>query len=152
MPYADPEKRREYHRAHKREWRKRNPQAEPNNDRVKNANRRAVLYGAEGRITLADVRSVLPEGATCVYCGGTYLLGIDHRVALSEGGANERSNLQPCCRSCNASKFRGDVPRRWSRSHDACVDCGSTDRKHRVHGLCERCYSRNQSRARRRTR
>lgn len=140
MPYADPDKRREYHRAHKREWRKRNPEAEPNNDRVKNANRRAEAYGAPGRITLADVRSVLYHGATCTYCGGTRLLGIDHRIPLHAGGPNERANLQPCCRACNSSKFRGDRPGLWSRERDSCLDCGTNARPHLALGRCGPCY------------
>ena len=30
----------------------------------------------------------------------------------------------------------------WSPDHEACIDCGSAERKHAGHGLCTRCYSR----------
>ena len=28
----------------------------------------------------------------------------------------------------------------WSRRHDACIECGTTARKHSAHGLCRSCY------------
>lgn len=28
----------------------------------------------------------------------------------------------------------------WSKAHDACTACGTTDRPHRARGLCRRCY------------
>ena len=39
---------------------------------------------------------------------------------------------------------------RWSRKHDACVDCGRTDRKHAAHGLCDTCWQRQYARNHRR--
>lgn len=29
--------------------------------------------------------------------------------------------------------------KRWSRKHDACIDCGTTERKHASKGRCTRC-------------
>lgn len=30
----------------------------------------------------------------------------------------------------------------WSKTHDCCIECGTTEREHRARGLCERCYFR----------
>jgi hypothetical protein len=30
----------------------------------------------------------------------------------------------------------------WSRDHDVCIECETTERKHRAHGLCTLCYQR----------
>ena len=30
----------------------------------------------------------------------------------------------------------------WSKWHEACVDCGTTERRYAAHGLCTACYSR----------
>lgn len=31
---------------------------------------------------------------------------------------------------------------RWSKSHESCIGCGTTDRKHNAKGLCVSCYVR----------
>jgi hypothetical protein len=31
---------------------------------------------------------------------------------------------------------------RWARKHDACLSCGTTERKHLAHGWCTGCHSR----------
>lgn len=36
---------------------------------------------------------------------------------------------------------------RWAEQHDACVECGGTDRPHAGGGLCRRCYGRAYNRA-----
>lgn len=147
MPYADPDVRRAYYRS----WKKKAGKRLSNKmyDAAKHANQRAEKYGAPGRITTGDVRAVLcvPVGAMavtvdCFYCRerGVGWLGIDHRVALAVGGANVRENLVPCCHSCNASKMRGDRPRRWAWEHDQCVGCGTTSRPHVSHGRCSSCH------------
>lgn len=40
---------------------------------------------------------------------------------------------------------------RWSTNYDSCVECGTTERRHRGFGLCRRCYARQLARARRGT-
>ena len=30
----------------------------------------------------------------------------------------------------------------WSRTYDACVQCGERTRPHKANGLCTRCYQR----------
>jgi hypothetical protein len=37
----------------------------------------------------------------------------------------------------------------WSAEHAACVECGTTERKHQGHGLCARCDARLRMRRRR---
>lgn len=41
---------------------------------------------------------------TCVYCGSTDKLEIDHIIAVSKNGLSELSNLQVLCKSCNIKK------------------------------------------------
>jgi hypothetical protein len=33
-------------------------------------------------------------------------------------------------------------PRDWSKAHARCVECGTTDKPHKGHGLCAACYLR----------
>lgn len=124
-----------------REWARRNYAAQANAHRAKNANRAAARYGAPGLLTTTDVDAVLPADAVCMYCSGTHRrMTIDHRVPLALGGSNTRENIGPCCLPCNASKGRADRPGRWSWAHDACISCGTTERRHFGHGRCQRCY------------
>lgn len=142
MPHKDPEARRAYMRGYK----KRHPEKFGRDyDRVSHANRRAELYGVSGRITIEDVRAIKAVGR-CHYCGaaegtGAFKdLGLDHVIPLHAGGENSRANLVACCHPCNSSKFRSDVPGRWSRETEACRDCGTSERKHVARELCNRCY------------
>ena len=40
----------------------------------------------------------------CVSCGKTPAGGVDHVLALKDGGRNVEGNLQPMCRACNQKK------------------------------------------------
>lgn len=100
----------------------------------------------------------------CDHCGST-LVQWDH---YEPGGIDALSNLVPTCQRCNISKFNRpadrwfpDQPfyttvrdaaireilsnpqyaqrRRWSRDHDACQACGTTERAHASFGFCVRC-------------
>lgn len=44
------------------------------------------------------------DSYTCVFCGATEDLTLDHILPISKGGGNELSNLQTLCRSCNSRK------------------------------------------------
>lgn len=138
MPYADPEARRSYYRRFKRTPGKK--LSDKYYDAARHANTRAARLGIDGRITTADVRAVL-DGARCVYCEAVEV-DVDHTVAMADGGPNERANLVPACDPCNKKKERKAHPDRWSRDHDACSDCGGTERPHEGCGLCTRCYQR----------
>lgn len=54
-------------------------------------------------IPAAIRREVLSSGP-CVTCGTTERLTIDHRIPVSKGGSDDRSNLQPMCSLCNIRK------------------------------------------------
>lgn len=43
----------------------------------------------------------------CVYCHSTENLTIDHIIAITKKGADDLSNLQTLCRSCNSQKNNG---------------------------------------------
>lgn len=42
--------------------------------------------------------------SNCVNCGSSKNIEADHIIPLSRGGVHGESNLQPLCKSCNASK------------------------------------------------
>lgn len=73
-------------------------------DAATHANERARKHGVDGEITPDDVREVLTEKAVCAYCGASDDLEIDHVIPMSKGGLNIRSNIVPCCDSCNSKK------------------------------------------------
>lgn len=44
------------------------------------------------------------DGFSCVWCGSTDRLELDHIVPVSKGGTNERTNLQTLCYTHNRKK------------------------------------------------
>jgi 5-methylcytosine-specific restriction endonuclease McrA len=76
------------------------------------ANRRAARLGITGRLTGADIRSLWERQPTCVRCGGNR--GVDHIVALTDGGLNAPENLQTLCLACNTHKEQAAVRLRSS--------------------------------------
>ena len=143
MPHADPIVAQTYNREYKRANRFRYRATQKLWDAAKHANARAGVYGVPGTITPEEVAAVLAPGR-CRYCGTeTPDLTLDHIVPMDKGGPNEPSNLGAACSACNISKFRGVRPGRWAHDHDACVECGSSDRQHAGQGLCTRCWQRH---------
>ena len=73
---------------------------------------RSTKYGhvlakktVRGEIPLALRREVFAhDGWMCVYCQSKRRLEIDHIIAISKGGTDDRSNLQTLCRTCNRRK------------------------------------------------
>lgn len=67
--------------------------------------RRALLLNAEGDFTAKEFAELcdLYDGV-CLACGIDFDIVADHVVPLSKGGSNSIDNIQPLCRSCNASK------------------------------------------------
>ena len=56
-------------------------------------------------IPAAVKRAVLiRDNNSCVKCGATENLHIDHEIALSRGGSNDVDNLEVLCRDCNLRK------------------------------------------------
>jgi hypothetical protein len=70
------------------------------------AKRRAIE--AEGNFSSQDWLDMMRMWDwKCAYCEAKLKRGTrstDHIVPLSKGGKNERSNIVPCCRSCNSKK------------------------------------------------
>ena len=44
------------------------------------------------------------HGEKCLSCGNENDITLDHVIPIDKGGANDVSNLQPLCRSCNSRK------------------------------------------------
>ena len=44
-------------------------------------------------------------GKSCLACGATENITIDHVIPVSKGGVNDISNYQPLCKSCNSKKM-----------------------------------------------
>ncbi|WP_366522250.1 HNH endonuclease signature motif containing protein [uncultured Sphingomonas sp.] len=57
--------------------------------------------------------SILHDHPLCVYCASTGAVTpatlVDHILALSLGGGNERTNLTASCTSCNADKAKAEA-------------------------------------------
>lgn len=67
--------------------------------------RRAREAGADGSFTQKEWNRLCKKyDNRCVACGKKTKLEVDHIVPLSKGGSSYISNIQPLCRSCNASK------------------------------------------------
>jgi 5-methylcytosine-specific restriction endonuclease McrA len=95
------QKHREYYAEKNARWVRGNPLA----NRLRRARRRARLAGAEGTFTKAEWLALLDKyGRRCLCCGSTENLEPDHVVPVVKGGSNWITNIQPLCRSCNASK------------------------------------------------
>lgn len=72
---------------------------------AKNSKSRRRQAERAGNITLSQWSGVLERYRNkCANCGCSGKLELDHIYPLSKGGAHCVSNIQPLCRSCNASK------------------------------------------------
>lgn len=78
-----------YYRAHRHRW----PQY--------NARRRSAMTEATPEVR-AWVAYLLEQ--SCVYCGNSEPIEVDHVVPLSRGGTHSVENLAPACRPCNRAK------------------------------------------------
>lgn len=96
----------EYYKKKAGEWRKANPHLV----RVYANNRRSRKLNATGSHTDQDVQAILAmQRGKCAYCRMKLRkYQVDHIIALSKGGANDRSNLQILCVRCNRSKSNMD--------------------------------------------
>jgi len=140
MPLKDRVKRLAYLKTYRERHREKRAAERPFYDMARHANQRARLHKVAGRITIHDIRAIFDAGSMCHYCNGSYLLGLDHVVPMSNGGFNIRENIVVACRSCNSSKWQGARPWRWSRFNKSCARCGTSERKHVALGLCNACY------------
>lgn len=60
---------------------------------------------SKGKVTAKEWAEKLKEhDYCCINCGIDENIEMDHIIPLSKGGAHHIDNIQPLCRSCNASK------------------------------------------------
>lgn len=64
-----------------------------------------------GRARQERNRMVLTEEPICRHCGRAASVEVDHIIPLSEGGAEDRSNLQGLCRDCHGAKTAAERAR-----------------------------------------
>jgi len=85
--------------ARMREWRQANPEK-----KAAYKHRRRALQRA-ATVEDFDIVAVWErDSRTCIYCGATDNLTIDHIKPLAKGGAHNPDNLCVACLSCNSSK------------------------------------------------
>lgn len=87
------------------DWEKRNRQVV----REYTRKRRAMRLAASGSHTLEDLQEIMRlQRNRCAYCRGQFgpslKPALDHIIALSRGGSEDRKNLQYLCQSCNSKK------------------------------------------------
>lgn len=73
-----------------------------NRERVRRWRERLDLSSKEWRDRKNFVLS--RDNYTCVYCGSTDNLHVDHAIPLVHGGSSEVENLVTACRECNCGK------------------------------------------------
>ena len=95
----------EGHREKRREIDKAYRASKPEIHAATERNRRAAKLGNGGTGWSAKEERELTSsyGNLCVYCGNK-AEGIDHVVALANGGAHDLNNAVPACAKCNSSK------------------------------------------------
>lgn len=117
---------RQYYKDHREEictavaaWRANNPDwsrdwRSENRDKARSyvRNRRARLKALEGSHSDADVKWLFTsQRGRCVCCKCSLRRSgfhVDHVVAVSNGGSNDRGNLQLLCPTCNRRKHNKD--------------------------------------------
>ena len=99
---------KDVHKERVRAWRRNNPEAWSQINRMWVTKRNRLLESTPGDVERADWLQILRVYAYgCDICG-EQLTGrtatMDHFIPISGGGTNWPDNLRPLCRSCNARK------------------------------------------------
>lgn len=75
---------------------------------------------------------------------GRPLTGDEHVHHINEDISDNRlKNLEILSRADHTRHHNQGKSRslsRWSRKHECCIRCGTTERKHNARGLCVNCY------------
>lgn len=135
---ANPEKRKEtlkrsnakrakvvsdWQKTHKDAVRERNNRWRVKNldkSRAKVRNYRTKKAGGGGKHTAEEFKELCAKyNHRCLCCGKKKKLEADHVVPVSMGGSSDISNIQPLCRSCNASK-NNQIADYRSKPHASC--------------------------------
>ncbi len=106
MRKAKAAKLREKRLASVKRTRAKDPGAYRKRDRLRQQERAKAMQGpaAKEADDYAAWLKAQPD-VPCAYCREPLIkAGIDHLVALSNGGLHEPMNLVPCCKSCNSMK------------------------------------------------
>jgi len=92
------------------EYRKRNPNVRKDWAKA-NPEKQAALYAIRRSrkkglsIWLVKTKEIVTlYSQSCLYCGSTADIQIDHVIPLSRGGNHSIGNLAPACKKCNLSK------------------------------------------------
>lgn len=100
--------------------------------RVTDERKRAERHGVEYDLTESDWVEVLNHfNNKCAYCGTRGdKLEKDHVVPISAGGDTTKSNIVPCCKSCNSSKRDKSVHKWWREQGHYTQERGERLAKH----------------------
>lgn len=82
---------------------------------LKNAHiRRTRIMGGYGSFTEEEWEAIKKKfNCRCLCCGKEKKLERDHVIPISKHGTNTIDNIQPLCKSCNASKGIKSTDYRW---------------------------------------
>jgi hypothetical protein len=89
-----------------------------------------------------------PQKFCAISCAGYYHRKLSPRTceqclrSYTPARSEQKFCSVRCANRAQVGKRTGGRPRitSWSRKFDACIDCGSTTRRHIGHGRCSRCY------------
>jgi 5-methylcytosine-specific restriction endonuclease McrA len=74
----------------------------------RNHRRRARLREAKTfKITARETKRLY--GSTCLFCGSSEQINLDHIIPISRGGSHGIGNLQPLCDNCNSTKYNKTI-------------------------------------------
>jgi len=105
--YYSVQENKERHAVARNAWSKSHPEIRSAYERNRNARKRE----SSGTHTTADINNLLVlQRNKCAACNKSISKGyhVDHIIALSNGGSNDKYNLQLLCAHCNCSKHAKD--------------------------------------------